>query len=96
MHLSAFCVALVLCCMSAACGNTARAASDDQTLTTRVHVQLLSEPSLRSPEQIQVKTFDGVVTLSGRVSSKELEEKAIALAKSVRGVKEVRSTLKIE
>jgi osmotically-inducible protein OsmY len=34
--------------------------------------------------------------LSGRVNTKQEEEKAMALARTVRGVKEVRSTLHIQ
>jgi osmotically-inducible protein OsmY len=36
------------------------------------------------------------VTLSGRVTSKAEEEKAIALARTVKGVVDVKSTLQIE
>jgi osmotically-inducible protein OsmY len=35
------------------------------------------------------------VTLSGRVKSKQQEEKAVALARTVRGVVEVKSTLQV-
>ncbi|MBA3888721.1 MAG: BON domain-containing protein, partial [Acidobacteria bacterium] len=46
--------------------------------------------------RIDVDTFKGVVTLSGRVKSKEEEQKAIELARQIRGVTDVRSTLQIE
>ena len=44
---------------------------------------------------IDVDTFKGVVTLSGRVKSKPEEELAIQLARKTTGVTDVRSTLQI-
>jgi osmotically-inducible protein OsmY len=46
--------------------------------------------------RIDVDTFKGVVTLSGRVKSKDEEAKAIALARTISGVTDVKSTLQIE
>ena len=46
--------------------------------------------------RIDVDTFKGVVTLSGRVKSKDEETKAIALARTVNGVTDVKSALQIQ
>jgi osmotically-inducible protein OsmY len=45
--------------------------------------------------RIDVDTFKGVVTLSGRVKTKAEEEKAIELARTIKGVVDVKSTLTI-
>jgi hyperosmotically inducible protein len=46
--------------------------------------------------RIDVVTARGVVTLSGRVRTKDEEGRAIALAKGVKGVTDVKSTLLIQ
>jgi osmotically-inducible protein OsmY len=79
----------------AACGTTVSETIDDATITTRVKTAFVNEPSLQFV-RIDVDTFKGVVTLSGRVKSKSEETKAIELAKSIKGVTEVKSTLQIE
>ena len=46
-------------------------------------------------QKIDVDTFKGVVTLTGRVESKETEQKAIELARKIKGVVDVHSKLTI-
>jgi osmotically-inducible protein OsmY len=70
-------------------------AIDDAQITTRVKTVFLNNP-LNNVARIDVETSQGVVTLSGRVTSKAEEEKAIALARTVKGVVDVKSTLQIE
>ena len=79
----------------AGCGKTVGETIDDATITTRVKTAFVNDPVVGAL-RIDVDTFKGVVTLSGRVKSKEEEAKAIALAKSIRGVVDVRSTLQIQ
>lgn len=79
----------------AACGKTVGEAIDDATITTRVKTSFINDPDIGGL-RIDVDTFKGVVTLSGRVKSKEEEQKAIALARQIRGVSDVKSTLQIE
>jgi osmotically-inducible protein OsmY len=87
---------------SVACGggaisprrNAATAPPDDPTITTRVKTALLNEPGLTAT--IDVQTYQGVVTLSGRVKSKDEESKAVAVARSIRGVTDVKSKLEIQ
>ena len=77
-----------------ACGATVSGTVDDATVTQRIKVAFLNDPLIR-PQNIDVQTFKGSVTLSGRVASKQEEEKAIALARTIRGVKDVKSTLSV-
>ncbi len=70
-------------------------AFDDAQITTEVKTVFLNQP-LDSVARIEVETVSGVVTLSGRVTSKDEEAKAIALARTVKGVVDVKSTLQIE
>ena len=79
----------------AACGKTVGDTIDDATITTRVKTAFINDPVIGAA-RIDVDTFKGVVTLSGRVKSKDEETKAIALAKSIKGVVDVKSTLQIE
>jgi osmotically-inducible protein OsmY len=78
-----------------ACGKTVGETIDDATITTRVKTAFINDPAVGAL-RIDVDTFKGVVTLSGRVKSKDEEAKAIALARSIKGVTQVKSTLQIE
>ena len=78
-----------------ACGKTVGETIDDATITTRVKTAFINDPVIGAA-RIDVDTFKGLVTLSGRVKSKDEEAKAIALAKSFRGVVDVKSTLQIQ
>jgi osmotically-inducible protein OsmY len=79
-------------CAKARTVNTA--AFDDATTTTRVKTVLINDPGIGPT--IDVDTVKGVVTLSGRVKSKEQEARALELARTIRGVADVKSTLQIE
>jgi osmotically-inducible protein OsmY len=79
-----------------ACGGgpSVRTQPDDLDITARVKTALLNAKEIAAPS-IDVETTSRVVTLSGRVASKEEEQKAIAIARSVPGVAEVKSILQI-
>ena len=81
--------------LATACGKTVGETIDDATITTRVKTAFINDPVVGAL-RIDVDTFKGVVTLSGRVKSKDEEQKAVALARQIRGVTEVKSTLQIE
>ena len=79
------------------CGATQRREStgeyvDDSVITTKVKSAILDDATLKS-FQINVKTFKGVVQLSGFVDSAEYVTKAGEVAGHVLGVKEVRNDL---
>ena len=85
-------VAMLL--LSACAPKTASRNLDDDITTTRVKTVFINDPVV-GLERIDVSTFKGVVTLSGRVKTKEVETKALALARTVRGVTSVQSKLEI-
>jgi osmotically-inducible protein OsmY len=87
-------LALMFIAPLAGCGKTVGDTIDDAGITVRVKTVFVNDP-LVGAERINVDTFKGVVTLSGRVKSKELEAKAIELARTIKGVTDVKSTLVI-
>jgi hyperosmotically inducible protein len=78
----------------AVAGRTAVAASDT-AITTKVKANIFKEPGLKSMA-IHVETEQGVVMLSGFVESKAEADKAVKVAKSVDGVTNVKSALKVK
>jgi len=77
-----------------ACGKTVGETIDDTTITTRVKTAMLNDPAVGGL-RIDVDTFKGAVTLSGSVKSQAEKEQAIALARRVTGVTEVKDNLQI-
>lgn len=67
----------------------------DSVITTKVKADLFREPEL-SAMAIHVETEKGVVMLSGFVDSKADADKAVRLAKSVEGVSQVKSAIKVK
>lgn len=65
---------------------------DDTAITAKVKTEIFKEDSLKSM-QIEVKTYNGVVQLSGFVNSAESVRKAGEVARSVEHVKEVKNDL---
>jgi len=65
-------------------------AAGDAWITTKVKAQLLADSDIKGLD-INVSTKDGVVTLAGMVPSKMVRDKAISIAKGVKGVKSVNS-----
>lgn len=78
----------------AACGKSVGETIDDATITAQVKTALLNDPQVAGLK-IDVDTFKGVVTLSGAVKSTAERDKAIALARQTKGVKDVKSTLQV-
>ena len=95
----ALALAVVAPLLFSACGKTVSQSVDDATISTRVKTALLNDPDvggLRGGLRIDVDTFKGVVTLSGFVRSTAERDKAIAIARKINGVTDVKSTLQIE
>jgi len=65
---------------------------DDAVITTKVKAAVLKEPSLKSAE-INVETSKGTVQLSGFVRSRADINKAVEVAKGVKGVKSVKNDM---
>jgi hyperosmotically inducible periplasmic protein len=76
------------------CGKTVGETIDDATITTRVKTTLLNDPDVNGL-RIDVDTAMGVVTLSGVVKTQAEADRAVALARKVTGVQDVRSTLQV-
>ena len=80
--------------MTIACGKTVGETIDDTTITTRVKTAMLNDPAVGGM-RVDVDTFKGVVTLSGRVKSQAEKEQAITLARRTTGVVEVKDAIQI-
>ena len=68
---------------------------DDSIITTKVKAAILNEPTLKSTE-ISVKTFKGVVEMSGFVNTKAEINKAFDLARGVRGVTGIKNEMHVK
>jgi len=66
----------------------------DAGITTRVKTRFVADEQIKAFE-INVDTFDGVVTLNGHVETKALEQRAVKIASGVEHVKSVDSKLQI-
>jgi osmotically-inducible protein OsmY len=65
---------------------------DDSAITTKVKASILGDSKLKM-FQINVKTFKGTVQLSGFVDSSDMANRAVELARTVKGVKMVNNSL---
>jgi len=68
---------------------------DDAAITTKVKAAIFNEPTLKATE-INVETFKGTVQLSGFVSSTASIDKAVEVARSVKGVSSVKNDLRLK
>ena len=88
-------LALVLAApLTVGCGKTVGETIDDTSITTRVKTAMLNDPQVGAMK-IDVDTFKGVVTLSGRVKSQSEHEQALAIARKTSGVVEVKDALQV-
>ncbi|MDQ2820385.1 MAG: BON domain-containing protein [Pseudomonadota bacterium] len=71
------------------------AAASDSVITTKVKASIFAEPELKSMG-IHVETEKGVVMLSGFVNTKAEADKAVAAAKTVEGVSNVKTAIKVK
>jgi len=72
----------------------------DATITARIKEKFIQEKLFDKMNiaamGIHVKTINGIVHLSGKVKDKAQEENAISIAKTIEGVKDVESTIKVK
>ena len=68
---------------------------DDSVITTKVKAAVFNEPSLKSAE-INVETFKGKVQLSGFVNTEADINKAVEIARSVKGVTSVKNDMRVK
>jgi len=69
--------------------------ADDATITAGVRAALVRDPMLKVAD-LDVETVQGVVQLSGFVSSADSVAAAAAVARTVKGVKSVRNDLRLK
>jgi osmotically-inducible protein OsmY len=70
-------------------------AVDDSLLANKVKMAFYSDKQV-SGRQIEVEASQGVVELHGVVSSTAEAQRAVQIAQQIKGVKEVRSHLKVQ
>ena len=87
-------MAAALGCASSSKQETAGTYIDDSWITTKVKAEILKEPSLKV-NQIGVETSNNVVLLTGAVDSAASMNKAVAIARSVKGVTSVKNDLQV-
>jgi osmotically-inducible protein OsmY len=68
---------------------------DDSVITTKVKAAIFEEPGLKTM-QIEVKTYKGVVQLSGFVDTPQSVTRAGQVAATVNGVKSVENDLLVK
>jgi len=82
------------------CAGTAKKEStgeyiEDSVITTKVKAAIVNEPTLKVSE-INVETFKGVVQLSGFVNSQADINKAVSVARNVKGVVSVKNDMRLK
>ncbi len=70
-------------------------ALDDATITAKVKAALLQAPDVKGLD-VKVETDKAVVQLSGFVASQAQIDKAVEVAKGVRGVREVQNKMSVK
>lgn len=68
---------------------------DDSVITTKVKAAIFNDATLKSSE-INVETFKGVVQLSGFVNSKADIDRAVEVARGVKGVTSVKDDMRVK
>ena len=96
-------LAVVTLLLTAACGGTRLGVNTGVTtsqftateLIARIKTVLLND-AVVGTRRIDVQVIDSAVTLTGRVATKEEEDRALSLTRSVEGVRSARSELVIK
>jgi osmotically-inducible protein OsmY len=95
MTLPAILVLLSLLVLGCRTNQLPETQAKDVQITAKIKGKLASEVRLATVTNVDVNTTNGVVTLSGTVSSPEEKEKVQTIAKSVEGVKSVNNNLQV-
>jgi osmotically-inducible protein OsmY len=96
-----FCLALALTAGLSACDmitgrETPVSYVDSTAISAKVKIDLANDPVIAAkPMQITVETMQSVVLLSGFVDSKEIADRAVAIARRVEGVKDVKNAMQL-
>ena len=76
-------------------GRTAGEHMDDSSITTQVNGIIVKDPDAQYLK-IDVSSTQGNVVLDGFIHDKKAEERIVAKIREIRGVKSVKSNLKVE
>jgi osmotically-inducible protein OsmY len=76
-------------------GRTAGEYIDDSNITTQANAIIVKDPDAQY-FKIDVSSTDGNVVLAGFIHDKKAEERIVAKIKQIKGVKSVKSNLKVE
>ena len=87
-------ILLIVALLSVGCARATYDTHDDLTISTHVKIALLDDARLGG-FRINATTEHGIVTLSGTVDARSDEDRAIRIAAKVRGVRQVKSELKV-
>jgi osmotically-inducible protein OsmY len=75
-------------------GATAGRVIDDSVITGKVKTALIADSTTKA-YQIEVETYQATVQLSGFVDSAEARRRAVEIARSVEGVRDVKNSLQL-
>jgi len=70
--------------------------TDDAALTAKVKTAIATDVGARAASAINVETFKGVVQLSGFVDNKDMADRAVAAARKVGGVQNLKNDLRLK
>ena len=90
--LAALAMATVLGCASTSKSEGTGEYVDDSVITTKVKAAVFADASLKSAE-INVETYKGIVQLSGFVRSSADINRAVEVARGIRGVTSVKNDM---
>ena len=76
-------------------GRTTGEYIDDSNITTEVNSIIVKDPDAQYLK-IDVSSLDGNVTLQGFIHDRKAEDRIVAKIREIRGVKSVKSNLKVE
>jgi osmotically-inducible protein OsmY len=76
-------------------GRTAGEYIDDSNITTQANAIIVEDPDAHY-WKIDVSSIDGNVVLAGFIHDKKAEERIVAKIRQIKGVKSVKSNLKVE
>jgi osmotically-inducible protein OsmY len=68
---------------------------DDAVITAKVKASLYNDPNVKGSE-VQVETYKGEVQLSGFVADPGDAQKAVAIARGVKGVTSVKNDIRVK
>jgi len=93
--LAAAALASVVGCAATSTQESTGQYMDDTAITARAKAAIFNDASLKSAE-INVETFKGAVQLSGFVNSNADIQRAVALVRSLSGVRSVKNDMRLK